>query len=177
MKIRASALILNKTKMHSSRMRTARSLTIIGTCPGGCLPWGAACPGGMPVHGGCLPGGGVPCDLSHHAFDVTCMLPPDQLSVSTSAAPYIVWLSCMLGYTPLWTEWQTGAKILPCPKLRLRAVINVMSLESPCTMLQSSHFFIILFSWFTFWNTLLFYGFPQFHSFQWLHFSSWRYPE
>ena len=23
---------------------------------------------------------------------------------------------------PLWTEWQTGAKILPCPKLRLRAV-------------------------------------------------------
>ena len=25
---------------------------------------------------------------------------------------------------PLWTEWQTGAKILPCPKLRLRAVIK-----------------------------------------------------
>ena len=24
--------------------------------------------------------------------------------------------------SPLWTEWQTGAKILPCPKLRLRAV-------------------------------------------------------
>ena len=24
----------------------------------------------------------------------------------------------------LWTEWQTGAKILPCPKLRLRAVIT-----------------------------------------------------
>ena len=23
---------------------------------------------------------------------------------------------------PLWTEWQTGVKILPCPKLRLRAV-------------------------------------------------------
>ena len=23
---------------------------------------------------------------------------------------------------PLWTEWQTGAKILPCPKLRLRVV-------------------------------------------------------
>ena len=28
--------------------------------------------------------------------------------------------------TPLlWTEWQTGAKILPCPKLRLRVVINI----------------------------------------------------
>ena len=26
---------------------------------------------------------------------------------------------------PPWTEWQTGAKILPCPKLRLRAVIIV----------------------------------------------------
>ena len=24
--------------------------------------------------------------------------------------------------SPVWTEWQTGAKILPCPKLRLRAV-------------------------------------------------------
>ena len=27
-----------------------------------------------------------------------------------------------LRQTPLWTEWQTGAKILPWPKLRLRAV-------------------------------------------------------
>ena len=26
---------------------------------------------------------------------------------------------------PLWTEWQTGVKILPCPKLRLRAVIKL----------------------------------------------------
>ena len=25
---------------------------------------------------------------------------------------------------PPWTEWQTGVKILPCPKLLLRAVIN-----------------------------------------------------
>ena len=24
--------------------------------------------------------------------------------------------------TPLWTEWQTGVKALPCPRLRLRAV-------------------------------------------------------
>ena len=34
--------------------------------------------------------GGMSCDLSHHAFDVTCMLPPHQLSGSTCAAPYIV---------------------------------------------------------------------------------------
>ena len=62
--------IMRQTRMHSSRMRTARSLTIVGD--------------------GCLPGGGGSCDLSHHAFDVTCMLPLHQLSVSTSGAPYIV---------------------------------------------------------------------------------------
>ena len=28
-------------------------------------------------------------------------------------------------FPPLWTEWQTGVKILPCPKLRLRAVITL----------------------------------------------------
>ena len=27
--------------------------------------------------------------------------------------------------TPLWTEWQTRVKILPCPKLRLRAVTSL----------------------------------------------------
>ena len=33
-------------------------------------------------------------------------------------------LWCMLGQRPptLWTEWHTGVKTLPCPKLRLRAV-------------------------------------------------------
>ena len=32
-----------------------------------------------------------------------------------------------VGQTPfsLWTEWHTGVKTLPCPKLRLRAVVNV----------------------------------------------------
>ena len=35
-------------------------------------------------------GGVWPCDLSHHAFDVTCMLPPHQLRPTNSAAPYIV---------------------------------------------------------------------------------------
>ena len=52
------------------------------------------------LQGGCSCRGGLgSCDLSHHAFDVTCMLPPHQLSVSTCAAPYIVWPRCMLGYT------------------------------------------------------------------------------
>ena len=95
--------------MHSSRMHTARTLTVEegegegGCLPrGGCLPGGGACPGGVPARrGGCLPGGGggVPCDLSHDAFDVTCMLPPHQLRPNTSAAAYIVLAHCMLGYT------------------------------------------------------------------------------
>ena len=59
-------------------------------CTGGAWLLG----GGGVVHGhrggmrGC--GGGWSFDPSHHAFDVTCMLPQHQLSVSTCAAPYIV---------------------------------------------------------------------------------------
>ena len=75
-----------KTRMHSSRMHTRHSLTIVG---GGCLPrgvsaQGVSAQGGGVCLGGCLPRGvsalGVSCDLSHHAFDVTCMLPPHQCS-------------------------------------------------------------------------------------------------
>ena len=96
--------------MHSSRMRTARTMTVVGgVCGGGaCVAEGGACV----AEGGCVAGGGPcmvvggrawqrggmrggggsawPCDLSHHAFDVTCMLPPHQLRPTNSAAPYIV---------------------------------------------------------------------------------------
>ena len=74
-----------------------------GVCQGGCLP-GGCLPEGVSTRGVCQ--GGVPCDLSHNAFDVTCMLPPHQLRPNTSAAAYIVLAHCMLGYTPppLWTE-------------------------------------------------------------------------
>ena len=68
------------------------------TCPGGCT-----CLGGVPVWGVYLPWVCVP------AQGVTCWgvyLPRGYLP----------------RYSPPWTEWQTGAKILPCPKLRLRAV-------------------------------------------------------
>ena len=34
--------------------------------------------------------GGVPCDISNHAFDFTCMLSWHQLRVNTSAPAYIV---------------------------------------------------------------------------------------
>ena len=56
---------------------------------GGCLPgMGGVCPGW-----GVSAQGVVPCDLSHHAFDVTFMLPPHQLRPSSSAATYILLVS------------------------------------------------------------------------------------
>ena len=81
------------TRMHSSRMRTACSLTI---------KWGR----GLPARGvsprGCLPRG-VPCDLSHHAFDVTCMLPQYQLRHINSAPAYIL----LPGYVTCKACWDT----------------------------------------------------------------------
>ena len=55
-----------------------------------CLPR-VVCPGGLSVQGRvcCLPGG-VPCDLSRHAFDVTCMLSLFQLRLKSYAAAYTV---------------------------------------------------------------------------------------
>ena len=74
---------------------------LLGAGVHGC--WGVACVvarGGMHgCRGACMVAGGhawlpggvcVPCDLSHHAFDVTCMLPPHQLRLITCAAAYIV---------------------------------------------------------------------------------------
>ena len=89
------------TRMHSSRMRTTPSLTIsrgvsVQGMPaqGGCLPRGVFALGGVCLGGGACPCGclprGVPRDLSHHAFDVTCMLSCHQLRLITSAAVYIV---------------------------------------------------------------------------------------
>ena len=43
--------------------------------------------GGHTWQGGCIPGW-CTCDLSHNAFDVTCMLSPHQLRVNTNAAAY-----------------------------------------------------------------------------------------
>ena len=98
-----------------------------GLCSGGCLLPGGVCSqgvsgprgGGVSALGVSAPGvvsaprgvsalgvgvsalGGIPCALSHHAFDVTCMLPPHQLRhINCAAAAYIVWPRCMLGYTP-----------------------------------------------------------------------------
>ena len=50
-------------------MRTAHTLTIKGG-----PAQGVPAPGGVSAHRGVCSGWGVPCDISHHAFDVTCML-------------------------------------------------------------------------------------------------------
>ena len=78
-----------------------------GFSMGGFSIWGALHPGGVlcPSRGVLHPGGfsiqgGVPCDLSHHAFDVTCMLSPNQLRLTNSAAAYIVVVQGMMGYPP-----------------------------------------------------------------------------
>ena len=47
--------------------------------------------------------------------------------------PLVMWPVMHAGnpITPLWTEWHTGVKIWPCPKLRLRAVISTIDCSWP----------------------------------------------
>ena len=59
--------------------------------------------GGFSIQGGFSILGGLPCDLSHHAFDVTCMLPPHQLRPTNSAAAYIV----LVGHVTCKASWDT----------------------------------------------------------------------
>ena len=61
-----------------------------------------------------LLGGCMPCDLSHHAFDVTCMLSLLQLRLNRNAATYIV-LVMWHAHPPRQNCWHTLLKILPCP--------------------------------------------------------------
>ena len=91
--LRVSNVILFPTRLHSSRMRTARSLTV---SPSMLCSWGV---------GGLVRGLAWSCGGGGGAW-------------SWGWYPSMHW-----GRPPaLWTEWQTGVKILPCPKLRLRAV-------------------------------------------------------
>ena len=61
-----------------------------------------------------------PCmPISNHTCPPATMHAPRQLHMPPQQTR-----------TPLWTEWQTGVKILPCPKLRLRAVIKPVKLYS-----------------------------------------------
>ena len=89
-------------------MYLPRWCTCLGVyLPGGYLPGGVPTQVGVPAQGWCTYPGGVP------AWGCTCH------------GGYLP------SYLPLWTEWQTGAKILPCPKLRLRAV-NIPGSKEQC---------------------------------------------
>ena len=66
-------------------------------------------PGGVPARGvparGCTCPGGCTCQGVYLPEGCTCQ-----------------WVGYLPRYSsPLWTEWQTGTKILPCPKIHLRA--------------------------------------------------------
>ena len=84
-------------------MRTACSSNRHGgvSYPGGLLTRGAYLGGLLPRGVSYL--GDVPCDLSHHAFDVTCMLPPHQLKPTNSAAAYIL----LAGHVTCKASWDT----------------------------------------------------------------------
>ena len=87
-----------------------------------CLPMGAVCT----VR--CLPGG-VPCDLSHYAFEVTWMLSLVQLRLKSNAGVYIVlvmWPGKEYWDTPLlWTAFLTNTcENITFPQLLLRAVTS-----------------------------------------------------
>ena len=102
---------------------------------GGFSIWVGSPSGGLSIPGG-SPSGGLPCDLSHHAFDVTCMLPPHQLRPTNSAAAYIV----LVGHVTCKASWDTTpppvnrithtCKNITFPQLRLRAVKTTSKLLS-----------------------------------------------
>ena len=112
------------TRMHSSRMRTARTLTIGGGVylpRGVCLPRRCTCTGGVPAQGVYLPGGsGVPAQGGVPVQGGTCpgrvYLPGGYLPASPHGQ----------------NSWHTLLKILPCPKLRLRAVISELEQDNLC---------------------------------------------
>ena len=142
--------------MHSSRMHTTCLLTVSqhaflgGSVPtqgvylpggvpalGGCTCLGGICLGGVPARG-YLPEGGVPAHWGVPAWGgCTC---PGERGVPAQG----VHLSGG-GYLPRYSPMNriAGAKILPCPKLHLRAVttplfslrtVSLASLQSCCSV-------------------------------------------
>ena len=115
-------LLVGLTKPEKGQTGTDVSFFNQQECiPVGCVPpahWpggvlhpgeGFSIQGGFSIRGGSPSRGGVPCDLSHHAFDVTCMLPSHQLCTCL----YTAWscdLQCILGYPPPPVDRQTPVK-------------------------------------------------------------------
>ena len=105
-----------KTRMHFSRMRAVRCSSRLlgggsarGVLPGGCLP-------GHVYPGGCLPRGDLPGGVCLGVGGIGrggvcpvggCL--PRWVSSQGGVCPSACWDTY-----PLWTEWQTGVKKLPC---------------------------------------------------------------
>ena len=168
---------MSRTRMHSSRMRTACSGGRLGGLhqappwsrpPRSRLPWTRHPPGADPPGPGTPQsrpsweqtpslGAGIPhckaCWDSTHprckaCWDTTCNacwdsthppaarhaeIPPAMhAGIAHTPCCKACWdTTCNACWdtNPLWTEWQTGVKILPCPKLHLRAVNIEASLK------------------------------------------------
>ena len=170
--------IARRIRMHSSRMRTARSLTV--SCHILCMPpsnhthppatmhapqqpcippqpstpCNHACPPCShtpPLNHACPPTTvHAPCNhtpptTTHAPHNYICPTatthppttthtpatvhtpqqphtPPAAMHIPCNHAPPCNHACPPTTHAPSWTEWQTGVKILPCPKLRLRAV-------------------------------------------------------
>ena len=97
--------------------------------PGGLHPGGSAQPQGVCIKGG-LPNPVGVCTQEGSAQPSGVGVCPGVGSVSRGVCPtppsprsaYRGVGQAPLPPPPLWTEWHTGVKTLPCPKLRLRAV-------------------------------------------------------
>ena len=104
-------------------MRTARSLIVSQY-----FIISHACPPGATAH--------APQEQPHMPPGSNHAYPPEQPRTPPRATTHPLEQPCtppQSNHTPPgatthapppWTEWQTGVKILPCPKLRLRAVIK-----------------------------------------------------
>ena len=143
--------------MHSSRMRTARLLPVFPSmhCWGCTCSWGVyLVPGGVYLVLGGVPG-------PEEVYLVPGCVPgrggwTRSRGCPWSSGVYLVLLGYMPRHSPLWTEWQTGVKILPCPKLRLRAVkISKNKWKSSKKNRQiSKKFFAFAFAWSEYCNSV-----------------------
>ena len=71
---------------------------------------------------------GVPGDLSHHTFDVTCMLSPYQLRASNNAAAYIL----LVGHGTCKTCWNTSPVDRQPPLTRMHSSRMCTACSSSC---------------------------------------------
>ena len=101
---------------------------------------------GVPAWGVCLPRGRVPCYLSHHAFDVTCMLPPHQLRPSNSAVAY----KLLVGHVTCKACWDTPS---PSPRGQIDTCENITLKRHKILLIQVVKMLIVVLVIFTVCST------------------------